>query len=82
MLRMTASSTCPSLVRSTSFEPCLTEVERTKNRRNDGINDAPLYFKPSTPSDPRRLPATDQVSDQRTGSTDTKTSESMDVYFL
>jgi len=79
---MSTSSTCPSLLRSVSFEPCLTELERTKNRRNNSGNDAPLHFKSSMPSDPCRLPAADLASNQPAGSTDTKTTESMADLFL
>ena len=67
---------CPSLTRSASFEPSLTELERTKNQWNSGGYDAQLRFKPALPADQHRLMAADLPSTRPDVSTDTKTTES------
>ena len=65
---------CPSLTRSTSFEPCLTELERTKNSRNSSNGDAQQRLKPSLSVDQCRSSAADVLSTQP--ATAAKTSES------
>jgi len=72
----------PSLMRSMSFEPCLTELERTKNSRNtNNSNDAQQRLKVSLSVDQCRLPA-DSLSTQPATTTNSKTSESTAVFAL
>ena len=66
---LTSPTSCPSLTRSVSFEPYLTDLERTKNQRNTGI-------RPSLPADHCKLPAANAASTQPAVSADTKTTES------
>jgi len=73
---------CPSLTRSTSFEPCLTELERTKNSRNSSGNDAQQRLKPSLSVDQYRPSAADPLSTQPTTAANTTTSESTAVFAL
>jgi len=71
---------CPSLVRSTSFEPCLTELERMKNSRNSSSNDAQQRLK-ALSVDQCRLPA-DSLSTQPATVANSKTSESTAIFAL